>query len=223
MLLRPPQPRTPLIAVLTVATHGIAVHLPQRDEVFRVAVRDLGYRWTGTRWERRIDERFHGSIRDRAIELGHALLLAGFVIEVPDDLHEAIGAGDYVPECRHWITVLQDGSAYHGWFIITWPRSDDHYAAARRVRGSRYVDGRVIVPPESYLDIQDFADLRAFHLSDGARRVVAEQEARHAAALVVVPTRRTPSPRRVVSTQPAGSFVPTGTIDPELQDVDTDD
>lgn len=186
--------------------------LRDREDRFRSVIRALGYRWNHAsfQWFKQITQ-FTGTSDDRLIELTATLLSSGYGVEFPrPDLVDRVAAADYAPEYHCWIKKRLDT----GWFMITWPCTKDYYARAMRLSGSRYDGGGVvIVPPESYNEILDFADLYDFRLSSGARAIADEARQRFESMVLVVPAKRVP-----IAVTP----VPVPTIHPELLD-DVDD
>lgn len=223
MRIRPENQRSPLAALLRVQADQITVVFPERHERFVAVVRRLGYVWSGTRrqWLRRISPAFHGSVDDRAAELGHALLLAGFVVDFPGEaLAQRAAAGDYTPEQRRWIK-RRVAEPYKDWFSIEWPRDADLYHQARRLPGSRYYKPHVVVPPDAFAELQDFAEKYGFSLSEGAQRLISKAQERYEAAVLVLPAPR-PQPQRADGqADPDGSIAVD--IDPELRDDLADD
>lgn len=215
MRLRPENARSPLQVAIVINGSVISTGLPERDERFRATLLKLGYAWYAPQWKRRIDERFHGTVLDRAIELAHTLLSAGFPIDIEDIPVERIVAGDYEPEHTRWVRGRLE-APYRGWFVLAWPREDDFYHRARRLHGSLYHPPHVVVPPDSYLEVLDFAEAHGFRLSPGAQDIVTEARARYEAAVMVVPQRKH---AQAVPPPPP----PPGAIAPDLRDDDMDD
>lgn len=193
----------------------IRARLTSREEPFREIMRRLGYSWRGDFWTRELTV-FTGNADDRCVELAHTLLTAGYIVELPDEaamLLDRIVAGAYAPECRRWIKK----NLQRGWFIIRWPRDEDFYVQARRIRGSRYDAPSVIVPPEAYEEVLDFAEMHGFQLSACAQELVETARERYESAIMVAPARRKQAPRLPPAPMP-------DTIDPELlDDLDDDD
>lgn len=54
---------------------------------------------------------------------------------------------------------------------------------AKRLKGSRYAPPYVVVPPEHYEEVLDFAQVYGFQLSKGAQDVAESAKARRDAAL----------------------------------------
>lgn len=212
MLLRPPEPDTELIASVRHEGDWLFAALPERDEAFRALVKARGFTfdWKRWCWVRELQER-HGPALDRAAETAHLLLAAGFPVEVKDDVARLILECSYRPEVRRWI-LRSVAPEYDGWFALEWPRDDDYYAAARRISGSRYARPYVVIPPEQYEAVEDFAERHDFVVSKPARDVIDAAAARRRAALIVdVPLRTAPRPTVAA---------PAGGIDPDLLDED---
>jgi hypothetical protein len=218
MIVRPENARSPLVAWIALDQERsvITTLFPERHERFVDVVRGMDYVWSDQhrRWQRRIQPVFHGSLDDRAAELGSELLLSGFVVDFPDDsLAQRAIAAEYVPEQRLWVKKLIDGP-YRGWFSIHWPRSADYYQQARRLPGSRYSKPHVVVPTDAFADVLDFAEQHGFSLSPGAGRLVDEARARYEASVLAVS-----SPRPTAAQQPAAP-AHVNAIDQDLADDD---
>lgn len=212
MILQPPKPISSLIANLAINGNTIIAKLP-RNEIFRKVIRDLGYHWNYTQWERKIDVRWHGPVLDRFIELAHTLVLTGFIVELPDETPQnRVVTGDYQAECKRWIRMVVSGQ-YIDWFSLSWGRADDLYTAARRLPGSRYNPPNVVVPTDAYLEILDFAEQHGFRLSERAQQQADAAAKRRASAVMIVPERK-PKEQKAVAISAVNG------IDPELCDED---
>lgn len=198
-LVRPESPKTETIAEIAVKGDIVTVTFPERREEFRLLMRSLGYEWTGTRWARPIRS-IHGEPADRAAETGHRLLAAGFVIRIDDEVirNRAI-TGNYRPEPNCWVQRIVAGE-HAGKFMIGWTREADLYGAAKRISGSRYVPGKgIVVPPEHFDEVLDFAEMHGAYVSPAALELANEARAiRDAAPVVKVRApkkRRAPDPK----------------------------
>lgn len=183
---RPGEPKTETVAEIRIKGDVIEVDFPEKREDFWVILKkQMGFNWSGTSWQRTIVPK-NGTPSDRAAEVGHVLLVAGFPIRIYDDVvrQKAI-SGDFAAEQTRWIMCRKEGAEYAGWFAISWGKEDDFYAAAKRIPGSRWHSPSVVVPPEQYEQVLDFAAHHKFTLSDVAQQAAAQ--ARHAKedALVV--------------------------------------
>lgn len=212
MLLRPETPITPLTATITIAQRRITLLLPARNERFIALARALGFTWNRSCWARDVREEFAGPTLDRAVEAAVRLLAAGFIVEVPGDLAPRVLASDYAPEHTRWISERISSDEYRGWLNVRWARHEDFYQRARRLHGSRYVSPLVVVPPDSWAEVLDFAQAHDFRLSAAAQQVIAQARARYEAAVLAIPTPRPPA------TQPTPATA--AEVHPELYDDD---
>ncbi len=174
------RPETPVTeAVAEISLHGseIAVQFPEKREDFRELVRfQLGYSWMNERWQRAIASH-NGTVEDRAVELGHRLLAAGFPVRIFDEAIRAKAvSGDYEPECTRWILKRIAGE-YAGWFALTWGRQEDFYVAAKRLKQSRYAKPDVVVPPEQWEEVLDFARMYDFRVGESAQALATQAKA----------------------------------------------
>lgn len=203
MILRPSKPATESIAEVGYSGSLVYAYLPEKHDGFRAVVRgrDLTWDW-GRRQYTRLPASWAGPAADRAAELGHVLLNAGFVVEIADELAEMLLAVSYTPERRRVISA-SGSSEYRGWFRLRWPRDDDHWVAARQLPGNRYDPPAVVVPPGQFEAVQDFAERYDFLLTPGAQRLIDETVARKRAALIVdVPALPDTRARQTATPQP---------------------
>ena len=168
---RPEKSLTETVAEIRVKENTIEIFFPEKREDFREIVKNgLRMKCDG-KWKRNLVSR-NGIPEDRAAEAGHRLLAAGFIIRIFDEgIREKTVAGDYEPECTSWILAKVKGD-YEGWLVINWSREDDFYKAARRLPGSRYSRPSVVVPPEHYEEVLDFAEMYGFKVSGAAQRLI---------------------------------------------------
>ena len=189
MRLRPPNPRTELVARVWGQGDQLFVVLGdnEKDAALRDVVKARGFRFSFQKaaWARTLVAR-HGSPAHRAAEIAHRLLAAGFPVEVADDVADLVIHASYEPEVTRWVLACESGQ-YTGWLLLEWSRDDDYYEQARRIPGNRYdIDlHRVVVPPEQFEMAGDFAQLYGFSISDEARAIIEAADARKRAALVI--------------------------------------
>lgn len=164
--------KTETVAQIKVDGNVIRVRFPEMVEEFRKTVRfELSMKWNGSEWEREILPR-HGTVSDRAAEVGHTLLASGFIVRIEDPMvREKAISGDYKEECTRWILARISGN-YEGWLVVSWKRPDDFYKAAKRISGSRYSRPHVVVPPQNFDEVLDFSEQYGFKISEGAQKVI---------------------------------------------------
>lgn len=181
--IRPERIITETVAEIRALDNAIEVHFPEkREDYWQLIKKQLHFTWTGSCWRRDLTI-FNGMPADRAAEVGNRLLAAGFIIRIfNSEIRTAAIAGTFTQECTRWIKGITSGT-YEGWFSISWSCDEDFYKAAKAIKGSRYSKPNVIVPPEQFEQVLDFAEMYAFQLSAVARAVADKAKAVKDAAL----------------------------------------
>jgi hypothetical protein len=199
ILIRPPKPPvTNTIAVLTYTADLVQARLPEKHEDFREVVKARGYHWNGWNrvWEKHINGQTGPSLH-RAAEVGRALLEAGFIVDFPDQaVLDLAVSGEWEPECRRWVLAVVKGE-YAGWFALKWARDEDYYTRARRLPGSRYSSPNVVVPPDAFAEVLDFAEVHGFRVGKAAMEIAEQARARVDQALLV--ELKTPEPKQAAA------------------------
>lgn len=131
-----------------------------KDCNFIDTVKNLGYRWDGKVWSKRITE-YTGAIDERAAELGNTLLSEGYTVRFPNEsARDAAISGTFIPENGRWI-IWVDGR-----LAITWQgRNDTLYEKARNLPGAAWRARSMRVNVEYYREVQDFAEVMGFNIS----------------------------------------------------------
>jgi len=183
VILRPPEPKSEMVAHVIVDGNTISTKLPERLDSFVDLVRELGYRWNGGSWVRSCGS-LAGDPQDRAAELCHNLVAGGFCVEVSEPVAKLALDGLYKPECKRWILAAH--GSHDGWFRLWWARGEDCYHEARKLTGSRYDHSArcTVVPPEMFLEVEDFARLQDFQFSDKATVITEKARQRRAGAVI---------------------------------------
>lgn len=161
------------VAEITIKPDKVIVSF-EKNEAFRKIVKELGYRWNGSAWEKKISETT-GSAEDRAAELGNKLLNAGFPICILDEeVRRKAIEGDFDPECHRWIYHRKNTKK----FAIKWDGwNDTLYKRAKSLPGARWDSGSMLVGVEHYEVVEEFADLYGFRFTTEARRLIDEYKA----------------------------------------------
>jgi hypothetical protein len=213
--LRPESAISEFAAEISLDGPVISVSFPKRHDRFVEVVKSLGYAWKEEVWKRKIGP-FAGIPEDRAIELGYALLANGFIVCIDESLSTRIVTGSFEPEQTRWVSKLAVGN-YAGWFAIRWGKGEDYYNAARKIEDSRYNSPNVVVPPEQFEQLLDFASRYDFKLSDGAQSIAQQaREAKESMLVVkVAPIRKRSNPSDTPTAMPVPEIVE---IDEDLRD-----
>lgn len=214
ILIRPANPIYSGVARIRITVSEVSVFVPDKHDTFRDVVRSLGYKWDGDVWTKSAKPE---KVLDAAAELGHELLSAGFWVAPPmGTVRDLIIKETFEREPRRKILRVASGLR-KGWFAIQWPRSDNLYDAAKRIGGSRYSSPSVVVPPEFYDEVIDFAEVYDFWISPAAQEVIDQARAALNAALLV-----DFAPRHLED-DALDLEIPSDDIDPELLDDDLAD
>lgn len=194
MLLRPASPVSTTVAKISCDENSVSVAFPEIASKFNALVKRLGYEWNRPYWTRRLIAR-NGAAQDRAVELGHTLLLAGFCVQFEDDaMAQRAASGEYEPEQTRWISRYTSGK-YQDWFCISWARSEDFYAHAKRLHGARYNPPHIAVPSETFEEVLDFAEAHDFRMTPSAQALANEARARWETAVIVAPQPKARAPK----------------------------
>ncbi|MEI8244619.1 MAG: hypothetical protein WCI51_02245 [Lentisphaerota bacterium] len=182
---RPEKIKTETVAVISVCEDAIEINFPEKRDDFREIVKKHGCRWCGV-WRRKVTK-LDGRVIDIAAEITNKLLVSGFVVRAQDIIINNAVAGKFEPENKRVISKIISGQ-YAGYFAIQWPYGEDFYNRAKRLTGSRYIRGNgIVVPSEHYAEVDDFAQMHGFRLSDGAKELIAAAAQAKLNAVVVIP------------------------------------
>jgi hypothetical protein len=183
LLVRPSEPVTASIARISFTETQVRIYFPEPRTGFNDLVRTWGYRWDRPYWSRETPPEQQP---DRAAELAHALLAAGYCVKGPRSVMETAVAQTFAPEPVRTISRAKGGE-YDGWFSIWWhkERGGALKEPVKRLRGSRWQGGSVVVPPEQFEAVLDFAAMYDCHICPSARQVADEARAEQDAAIVV--------------------------------------
>lgn len=168
---RPENPKTETVAEIRILGDILEIRFPEKREDFRMLVKkELKMVWSDG-WKRRIGIK-QGAIEDRAAEAGNKLLYAGYPIRIFDaEIRKKAITADYKPECTRWIMSRTEG-AYKGWLGISWDRDEDLYRQAKAITGAKYDKPGVVVSPEHFAEVLDFAEMYKFEISDKAMETI---------------------------------------------------
>lgn len=219
---RPTETVTENVAEIAYKNDKIEISFPEKREDFREVVKGLRFTWDSDKrtWTRRINK-FNGPIKDRIAEAGNKTLSIGIPIRIFDeDIRKAAINADFQPEQTRWVAK----NTNTGWFSISWNhKNEDFYSQARKLTGSRYDrDTRsVLVPPESFQEVLDFADMYGFCLSEKAQAVADKAREEKEKSLVADPAETKTIKKAKPKSKPEPLEVPKEeTIDEELRDDD---
>jgi len=161
-----------LIAEIAYDERHTEVTFPEKNDSFREIVKDLGYKWEPSTWFLLINNA-NGPAAERAAEVGNKLLAAGFPVRIYDpEIRRKAIEGDFEPETTRWVMARVKGK-YEGWLAVNWKGYDDDlYYAAKKIAGARWSSPSMVVPPENYAEVLDFAQIYGFSVSPKAQVII---------------------------------------------------
>ena len=184
-IVRPEKPKTKTLCRLAVGKTSVSLLFPEKHDDFRKVVRALGFRWDAPHWEKAVEP---CQRCDRAAEVAHALLDAGYCIQSEfEGITKAAIEESFLPESLRLVT-LRAGGTYKGWLAVSWPRSDDYYEKAKAITAAKYNDGHVLVPPEHFEEVLDFAEIYDFSIDLEAQQAI--EQMRQSIVIGYVPSKR---------------------------------
>lgn len=183
-LMAPENPSKPGIVHISGEPNNIRVRYDYTDKQFAQIMIQCRMRQSSYSWNRRITE-ITGTYTDRATELAMRLLKAGFRVSIAsEDVRKMVIQGEYIPECRRWVIWESPDQ-----FQLNWsrkePDNEEIYLESRRIRGSRYRDGKVYAPLSSYEEIISFAKKFQFCISSDAQTAIKQHQDALEQAIVV--------------------------------------
>ncbi len=183
IIIRPEEPVSRGIARIGIQADCVTVLLPGKRTDFKQVVKSLDYHWNGKEWQKNVSG-WEKAV-NAAAELAHRLLAAGFWVAPPTpEVRDLIIEESFVAEIRRKVMV-RTGGQYNGWFVLWWRRSEDCWDAARRITVNWYDKPVVVVPPEYYDEVEDFAGQHDFFITPAAQRAIARARTALESAMLV--------------------------------------
>jgi len=168
-IVRPKEVISETIAKITILhKRTIDIQFSEKNEEFRKLIKSYDFTWNAG-WERKIIP-INGSIEDRIAEIANVLLNEGFIISIIDEeIRKNAINGTYKPEHTRWIRKRIDGT-YKDCFSISWKNyHEDFYKEAKNITSSKWSNPSVIIYPEHFEEVEDFAQMYDFRFSDSAK------------------------------------------------------
>lgn len=183
-VVRPMEPVSETLSFIEVAGDTITVRYDEKNDVWLNTVKALDYYWDRPFWTRTV-KTINGKVTDRAAELGYKLLKAGFCVVFPNPtIRDKAISGDYESEHRRWV-LARTNDDYKNHFYIHWARGEDCYAPAKQITGAIYNQPGILVPPEYFDEVLDFANMHGFRLTEAAQELAERCKAWRESAMVV--------------------------------------
>jgi len=180
--IRPENPVSPETVEVGIEPGRVTARLPERNDAFRAIAKGLAYRWDADRrlWYLPIYAT-SGGVEDRAAELMHKLLGAGFIVSCASaEAREKALNASYEPLYPRWLSLMPEGSKFPGWIRVDQDDDRDIGRELSRMKGRvDYSDSSVwYVRPSYYAQLRDMAEVHGFRITPGAEEALtrAQQE-----------------------------------------------
>ena len=188
IVIRPVETKTETICRIAIVGQEIRLIFPEKRDDFAALVKRFKFIFPNGCWSRVLPVSV--DIVDRTAEIGNELLCEGFSIQVDcPQAQSRILNRSFQPEAFRVIKRCLKGE-FAGYFAISWRKHEDFYEDAMKVSAARYSDNAVYVPSEQYLEIEDFAEIYDFELSEAAIELALEARLARESAVIVNPKRK---------------------------------
>ena len=179
-LARPRKLRTRTVARIICTGGAVRVRFPEKHKRFNAVMKDFSCLWKLPYWIRNTNDP-----TNLAAEIGLHIVANGFFVAFPDQetLELAVNR-EYDPEIKRKIRI-HHGGQFDNWFEIWWQYSEDCYDRAKQITASKYCKPCVVVPPEHYEEVLDFAEMHGFVIDEEAQELAQAAEKALQSALVV--------------------------------------
>lgn len=157
-------------ATIETKENKVIIKFEKKQKIIDI-IKLKGYRWDKTVWYKTINE-YTGEISDRIADVGNALLLSGSAVRFNIDNYEEIKTkainADFIPEEKRWVKYIDDK------LVLSFERNDKLYEEAMKIIGARWSKDQsgVVVPKNSYNEVDDFAGAYGFKFSDSAKKAI---------------------------------------------------
>lgn len=154
----------------------------EKNEEFINIMKSLSFSWSGSRWERKINQ-FSGPAKDRMAEAGNKLLQSGFSISILDEeIRNAAVNGEFKPECKRWVKW---NDTYH--LALCFERNDRLYQTGKKIPSARYRSGTLYVNVSHWEEVQEYAKAFGFQFSQKALEEIEKYKSEMKEAQKVTP------------------------------------
>jgi hypothetical protein len=170
-IVRPKKVVSPVICRIVVADQVVSLIYPEKWDDFRSLVKKHRYQWTSC-WQRKFSDK--ADVVDRAAEIGNEILLLGLPVQIDCELvRDRLLSSSFIPESFKRV-LGYTADPYKGWFTFEYPKGEDWYGEIMKLTAAKYTDGLIIVPPEQFAEVEDFAEINNFELTERAVEIAAK-------------------------------------------------
>lgn len=202
----PENKKTEIIAEIRMNGDVLEVSSAKDENIIEVN-RKSGLKWDGKNWSRKLVP-INGKSEDRMAEVGNNLLAAGVPVRIynPEIRQKAI-SGEFEPECKTWIYARTKGD-YVGYFGIHWSGSENYYEAAKRIHGAKWDKPYMVVPPENFEEVVDFAEKYGFKFTKTGKELIEKSRQEKENALIVKVEKKQKTKEILPETKPSKLEIP---------------
>jgi hypothetical protein len=186
-IIRPKTVVSSVVCRVVVEGQIISLIYPEKWEDFRSLVKTFRYQWVNC-WQRKFDTA--ANIADRAAEISNEILLLGLPIQIDSEVvRERLLSNSFIPEAFKRVMGYAS-EPYKGWFTFEYPKGEDWYSEIMKITAAKYTDGLIVVPPEQFAEVEDFAEINGFKLTERAVSIAATARSIAESAIIFEPRRK---------------------------------
>jgi hypothetical protein len=171
----PKEPATNLKIEILEKEGYINIVYPEKNDSFYSLIKSYDFTWNSSSrsWQVILDKnKNYDFYLNMLTDLCSNFLKKGFpIITLNEDLKQKILNHDFTPYSNNWVYQRTNGD-YKNWFVLEWAYPSNYYNEAKKLSGSLYHHKKVLVPPQSYEEVIDFAKINNFNFSDGAKSLI---------------------------------------------------
>lgn len=186
-IIRPKDVANPTICRVAISGQTIPLLYPEKREDFRLLVKRYRYQWTSC-WQRRFEAK--ADVIDRAAEISNEILLLGLPVQIDSEaVRDRLLSSSFIPESfKRVMGYVAD--PYKDWFTFEYPKGEDRYSEIVKLTAAKYTDGLIVVPPEQFAEVEDFAEINGFEMTERALQIAAKAREIAESAIIFEPRRK---------------------------------
>jgi hypothetical protein len=187
-IIRPKDVVGSTVCRVVITDRVISLFYPEKWEDFRLLVKRYRYQWTSC-WQRKFEAK--ADIIDRAAEISNEILLLGLPVQVDSEaVRDRLLSSSFIPESFKRV-MGYTADPYKDWFTFEYPKGEDWYTEIMKLTAAKYTDGLIVVPPEQFAEVEDFAEINSFELTEKALSIAAKAREIAESAIIFEPRRKT--------------------------------
>lgn len=186
-IIRPKKIVSSTVCRVSVVDRTISLIYPEKLEEFRVLVKKHKYQWASC-WRRKFREKV--DVVDRAAEISNEILLLGLPVQIDSEIiRDRLLSNSFKPESfKQVMGYIPD--PYKDWFTFEYPNHEGWYNEVMKITAAKYTDGLIVVPPEQFAEVEDFAEINDFELTEKVLSIIATARSITESAIIFEPRRK---------------------------------